>query len=185
MQTAEKAQYITLSPGQRAPFLVSDLFVQYVVVFLENSRGWESWITGVTRQMDGNHGLQHFLWYLYYCSYSGSAFSFAPSAFCTWGQSPGKRKVSQQQLHGKEEGNRHLFNITIQPTTPVLWPWSWEMIAELSRILLYHRRHCLLCHWLCKNRHRYHRKFDSGAGTGYLLFVPRHHPSSFHNIYRL
>lgn len=169
VQTAENARHITLSPGQRAPILALDLFVRYVVVFLdiislENSRGWESWITGRTHQMDGNHRLQHFLWYLNYCSYSGSAFSLIPSAFCTWGQAPGKEKGSQQQPHGKEEGNRYMFNITIQPTTTILWPW-WEMIPELSRIVPYHRRHCLLCHWLCKSRHEYHRKSDSGAGS--------------------
>lgn len=44
VQAAEKAWYISLSPGQSAPFLALDLFMQYVVAFfdiisLENSRG--------------------------------------------------------------------------------------------------------------------------------------------------
>lgn len=57
----------------KCSFLALGLFAQYIVVFLnvislENSRGWQSWNTRGTCQMDGNHGLQHFLWYLHYCS---------------------------------------------------------------------------------------------------------------------
>lgn len=169
MQAAEKAQYITLSPGQRARLwprisLCSMLWSFWISPHWKLIGAERAGILGGHARWMGTVDFSTFFDICITAARVGLPSLSLPLHFMHEATHLERnRALSNNIMARKKETDSTTL---LQPTTTSLWPWSWEKIPELSRIVPYHRRHCLLCHWLWKNRHGYHRKLDSGAGTG-------------------
>ena len=192
MQAAEKVSYITLGAGHSAPLwplisLCSMLWSFWILSHLKVAGADRAGMPGDTPQAGGNCGLQ------------------ALSLISAWLQLEwGLPCLSLPLLFAHEA--RHLernitFNtsitagkketeIRIQHSYAICYYHVVALILGddrwLSGMVLHQRKHCLLCHWLWKNRLSSMGITESLTVVpvqSCLVFLPKHHPFSFHIIY--